>query len=247
MGITQNVQGSSTTPRRNEAQIDFSLDYGLPGAANYGYRRPFDYFTFQATASSANLFENVMTRGMLIGKEYEAGRNYRGIWGLYGSYDYISPQTFRVSSTALSLGTTGELRLAHNMSLQGTAMAGVGYAGVGTARTASETEYHYGTTPQALIAARLIFGDAASLDFTGREYFVTRATSGGRGGHDNILRADVALTVRIHKEHAVSIRYLWNRRDATFPGLPDATQTRGTLGIFYTLLGHERFGSASWR
>jgi hypothetical protein len=246
MGIAQNVQGNSTEPRRNEGQIDFSLDYGLPGAPNYGYRRPFDYFTFQATASSANVFENVMTRGMLIGREYEAGRNYRGIWGLYGSYDYISPQTFRVSSTALSLGTTGELRLAHNMSLQGTAMAGIGYAAAGTVRSSTDTDYHYGTAPQALIAARLIFGDAASLDVTGREYFVTRATSGGRGGHDNILRADVALTVRIHKEHAVSLRYLWNRRDATFPGLADATQTRATLGIFYTLLGHERFGSASW-
>jgi hypothetical protein len=240
------VQGSSAAPRRNEAQLDFSLDYGLPGAPNYGYKRPFDYFTFQATASSANVFENVMTRGMLIGREYEAGRNYRGIWGLYGSYDYISPQTFRVSSTALSLGTTGELRLAHNMSLQGTAMAGVGYAAAGTIRSNTDTDYHYGVAPQALIAARLIFGDAASLDVTGREYFVTRATSGGRAGHDNILRADVALTFRVHKEHAVSIRYLWNRRDATFAGLADATQTRGTIGIFYTLLGHERFGSASW-
>jgi Domain of unknown function (DUF3943) len=247
MGTTQNVQGTSTQIRRNEAQVDFSLDYGLPGGPNYGYERPFDYFTFQATASSANGFENVMTRGMLIGKEYEASRNYRGIWGLYGSYDYISPQTFRISSTALSLGTTGELRLAHNMSLQGTAMAGVGYAAAGTVKSTSDTDYHYGVAPQALIAARLIFGDAASLDVTGREYFVTRATSGGRGGHDNILRADVALTVRVHKEHAISIRYLWNRRDATFPGLIDATQTRGTIGIFYTLLGHERFGSASWR
>ena len=32
----------------------------------------------------------------------QQGKDYRGIWGLYGSYDYISPQTFRISSTALS-------------------------------------------------------------------------------------------------------------------------------------------------
>lgn len=247
MATAQNVQGASTQLTRNEAQVDFSLDYGLPGGPNYSYKRPFDYFTFQGTASSANVFENVMTRGMLIGREYEAGKNYRGIWGLYGSYDYISPQTYRVSSTALSLGTTGELLLGHNVSLQGTVMAGVGYAAAGTIRGVSDTDYHYGVAPQALVAARLIFGDAASLDVTGREYFVTRATSGGRGGHDNIARADIALTVRVHKEHAISIKYLWNRRDATYPGLADATQTRGTFGVFYTLLGHERFGSASWR
>ena len=104
-----------------------------------------------------------------------------------------------------------------------------------------------GAAPQALIAARLIFGDAASLDFTGREYFVTRATSGGRGGHDNILRADVGLTVRVHKEHAISIKYLWNRRDATFTGLGDRSQTVGTIGLYYTLLGNDRFGAVDWR
>lgn len=247
MGTTQNVPGTSTQLKRNEAQADFSLEYGLPGSPNYGYNRPFDYFTFQATASSANVFENVMTRGLLVGKEYGEGKDYRGIWGLYGSYDYISPQTFRISSTALSLGTTGEWRLGGNVSLQGSALAGVGYAAAGTVKGAGENDYHYGVAPQALLAMRLIFGDTASLDVTGREYFVSRATSGGRAGHDNIARADVALTVRIYKQHAIAIKYLWNRRDATYPDLGDRTQTRGTFGIFYTLLGHEHFGSVDWR
>jgi hypothetical protein len=247
MGTVQNVQGGSKQVKRNEAQVDFALDYGLPGSPNYGYKRPFDYFAFQATASSANAFENVMTRGMLLGREYEPRDNFRGIWGLYGSYDYISPQTFRISSTALSLGSTAEARLGRGVSLQGTALAGLGYAAVGTLHGTSENDYHYGAAPQGLLALRLIFGDTASLDVTGREYFVKRATNSGRGGHDNIARADVALTLRIHKEHAITIKYLWNRRDATYPDLANQTQTRGTFGVFYTLLGHQHFGSAPWR
>jgi hypothetical protein len=248
MGTTRNVQGtSSTTLRRNEAQADFLLDYGLPGNPNYGYKRPFDYFTFQGTASSANTFENVMTRGMLAGREYKAGEHGHGIWGLYGSYDYIAPQTFRVSSTALSLGTTFERPLGGGITLQGSALAGVGYSAVGTVRSASETDYRYGTTPQALLAMRLIFGDTASLDVTGREYFVKHATAAGRSGHDNILRADATLTVRVHKQHAVAIKYLWNRRDTTFAALPDSKQERATLGIFYTLLGYDHFGAATRR
>jgi hypothetical protein len=247
MGTAQNVQGTSTQTIRNEAQADFSLDYGLPGGPNYGYKRPFDYFSFQATASSANVVENVMTRGLLLGTEYQESRDFRGIWGLYGSYDYIAPQTYRVSSTALSLGTTAERRLGGNMSLQGTFLAGMGYSAAGTVKGAGDTDYHYGVTPQALLALRLVFGDRASLDLTGREYFVKRATAGGRGGHDNIARADVSLTFRIHQEHAVTLKYLWNRRDATFTGVVDTMQTRGTVGIFYTLLGHDRFGSAPWR
>ena len=244
----QNVPGTSTKVDRNEGLADFSLDYGLPGKPGYTYTRPFDYFTFQATASSANVFENVMTRGLLIGKDYEAGNNTRGVWGLYGSYDYISPQAFRVSSTALSLGTTAQTWLTNSIAIQSTALAGLGYAAVGTSRgTPSERDYHYGVAPQALVALRLIFGESAALDVTAREYFVTRTAAVNTGGHDNIARADVAFTERIHRQHAVAVKYLWNRRDATFPDLGDRTQTRGTFGIFYTLLGHDRFGAVEWR
>src|SRR6185295_14829703 len=57
-GTTDNRPGTSTTKLRgNEALADFLIDYGLPGKPGYEYRRPFDYFSFQATASSANGFE----------------------------------------------------------------------------------------------------------------------------------------------------------------------------------------------
>ncbi|WP_309683246.1 DUF3943 domain-containing protein [Polaromonas sp.] len=247
MGTAQNVPGSATQLKRNEAQADFSLDYGLPGKDGYHYRRPFDYFSFQATASSANVFENVMTRGLLLGNDYEAGKNYRGLWGLYGSYDYISPQAFRISSTALSLGTTGQWRASDSVLVQGSALAGLGYAAVSTVRGAGERDYHYGVAPQALLSLRVIFGDRSSLDFTGREYFVSGVNSGGPSGHDNIVRADLAYTWRVHKQHAITVKYLWNRRDASYPDLGNRTQSRGTIGLFYTLLGHDRFGAVDWR
>src|SRR5450759_2009074 len=53
-GTAQNGQDASTTTlKRNEALIDYSMDYGLPGKPGYSYTRPFDYFTFQITATSA--------------------------------------------------------------------------------------------------------------------------------------------------------------------------------------------------
>lgn len=247
MGTTQNAPGALPVLKRNELQADFSVDYGLPGKEGYRYNRPFDYFAFRATVSTAGGFENVLTRGMLAGREYEGGRDFRGIWGLYGSYDYISPQTFRISSTALSLGTTGQWRASDSIAVQGTAMAGLGYAAVGTVDGGSDRDYHYGVAPQALLSLRFIFGDRSSLDVTGREYFVSRAGGAGRGGHDNLARADIAYTWRIRDQHAVTIRYLWNRRDATYPDLGDRSQRRATIGIFYTLLGHDHFGRVDWR
>lgn len=249
-GISNTVQndaGASSEDKRNDGQIDFSLSYGLPGQPGYKYLRPFDYFVFQGTASSTNTFENIMTRGLLVGTDYSWGDNYRGLWGLYGSYDYISPQTYRVSTTALSLGTTGQVWLSRDVALEGTLMGGAGYAAVGTINGRDDRDYHYGVAPQALLALRLVFGKQASLDFTGREYFVTGVADGDRGGHDNIVRSDIGFTYRVHEKHAFSIKYQWNHRDASYPDLGDRSQTTGTIGIFYTYLGHDGFGAVDWR
>jgi hypothetical protein len=244
----QRVGTSTTEFKRNEAQVDFSLDYGLPGNPGYEYTRPFDYFNFRATASSANALENVMTRGLLVGRSYAAGDNYRGVWGLYGSYEYIAPQTFRVSTTALSIGSTAQWWLGKTWSLQGSAMTGLGYAAVGTTRGAvGERDYNYGVAPQALLALRLTDDDKASLDFTAREYFVSDVGSGTNGGHDNIIRGDASFTWRIAKQRAITFKVLSNRRDAKFTTLGSSRQTQVTAGIFYTILGQDHFGAIDWR
>lgn len=246
-GTTQVRQGESTDVRRNELLVDYAMDYGLPGKPGYRYERPWDYFSFQLSASSANAVENLSTRGLLLGTDYQAGERYRGIWGLYGSYDYITPQLFRVSSTALSLGTTGELRVAERLAVQGTLLGGLGYAGVGTLHGTTNTDYHYGAAPQALAALRVIFDDRWSLDATAREFFVSKVGGAGTGGHDNIIRADLSFTVRLRREHGVAVKYLWSRRDATFANLGDLSQVRATIGLYYVYIARERFGAVDWR
>ncbi|MGI9026195.1 MAG: DUF3943 domain-containing protein [Burkholderiaceae bacterium] len=244
---TENDAGLSVTSiKPNEAQAEFVIDYGLPGKPGYEYTRPFDHFSFQATATSANTFENVLTRGSLFARGYEIGRDYRGVLGLYGSYDYIAPQTFRVSTTALSLGTTGQYRASDAITLQGSALLGAGYAAVGTVRSTDERDYHYGVAPQGLLAFRVIYANKISLDLTGREYFVSRVAAAERGGHENISRLDASLTYRIKGPHAVSVKYIGNRRDASYPDIGGRKQTRGTIGIYYTLLGHDQFGAVQW-
>ena len=244
----QNDAGTSaTTLRPNEALVDYSLDYGLPGKPGYTYTRPFDYFTFQGTASSANAFENLMIRGLLVGRDYEFGLDYRGVFGLYGTYDYIAPQTYRVSSTGLSVGTTGQWWASESIALQGTALFGGGYAAVGATHSTSDVDYNYGLAPEALLSLRLIYANRISLDVTEREYFVSRVAAAARGGHDNIVRLDAGITYRVYGRHGITVKYLGNRRDFSYPGIADAVQTRGTIGIFYTLLGHDGLGAVEWR
>jgi hypothetical protein len=239
--------GTSAKFQHTEAMADFSLDYGLPGKPGYSYDRPFDYFAFKATASSANLVENVMTRGLLFGAPYEAGKNYRGVWGLYGSYDYIEPQIFRISSTALSIGTTAQWWLTSAIALQGSALAGAGYAAVGTVHGTADTDYRFGVAPQTLLAMRLIFGNRASFDGIVREYYVKGVADVDRSGYDNIIRTEAALTFRVYRQHAVSIKYLLSRRDTYSPALGDQSQDRSSVGVYYTFLGNDGFGAVEWR
>lgn len=230
-----------------EAVADFTIGYGLPGKPGYRYTRPFDYFHFQFTAASSNVLENVMTRGLLYGTAYSLGDNYRGVWGLYGTYDYIAPQIFRISTTAAALGTTAQWWLSPTVALQGSALAGVGYGSAGTIRGVGDRDYHNGVTPQGLLALRLIFSDRASLDLTARDYYVTDIASDEKGGSENIVRADAALTVRLYNLHGIALKYVTSRRDARYDGLPGTRQEVGTISIGYAYLGQTRSGAVDWR
>jgi len=245
---TQKIPGASTQHDRNEVFADYSMDYGLPGKPGYRYDRPFDYFYFNIVSSSSSAIENLVSRGLLYGTDYQAGDNYRGVWGIYGSYDYLSPQYFSVSSTALSLGTTAQWWLTKSIALQGSALAGAGYTAISTRHGTGpdEKDYHYGVSPQAQLALRLIFDNRAVFDVSAREYYVNGNIE-NRGGHDNIARADASFTVRVADHHAVGIKYTWNRRDATYSDIDSSTQTRAAIGIYYAFIGGQQFGAVDWR
>ena len=230
-----------------EVVADFTIGYGLPGKPGYTYARPFDYFHFQFTAASSNVFENVMSRGLLYGTDYAWGARYRGIWGLYGTYDYIAPQIFRISSTAVALGTTSQAWLGRKLALQGTALAGVGYGSAGTIEGLGEKDYHHGLTPQALLALRLIHSDRTSLDFTGRSFHVTDTASDESGGRERIVRGDATLTVRVWNLHGITLKYVASRRDASYPKLGDTRQKVGAISVGYAYLGQTRSGAVDWR
>ncbi len=226
---------------------DFTIGYGLPGKPGYSYERPFDYFHFQFTAASSNILENVIVRGLLYGKDYAVGDNYRGIWGLYGTYDYIAPQIFRISTTAAALGTTGQWWLSRDVALQGTALAGVGYGSAGTIRGVGERDYHNGITPQAMLAMRLIFSDRTSIDLTARNYYVSDLASDEEGGKENIFRGDITLTVRVYNLHGITLTYTGSRRDSSYADMRDTRQEVGAVSIGYAYLGQTRSGAVDWR
>jgi hypothetical protein len=245
------------TLKRGTGTATFTVGYGLPGKPDYSYDRPFDYFNFEVALDTANGVESIFSRGLLYGTDYAAGANYRGLWGLYGIYDYAAPNIFRVSNTAGAFGTTAQWWVSHDVALQYTALAGVGYAGGGVIRGSGVTapgpngeglrNYHYGVAPESVLALRLILGDRAALDTTARGYYISRVAASESTGSETINTIDVALTLRVYSLHGITIRYSESGRDGRYTNLPNSHQGVETISIGYTLLGSAHFGAVDWR
>jgi hypothetical protein len=132
------------------------------------------------------------------------------------------------------------------VALQGTALAGAGYGAAGSIQRTEERDYHYGVTPQGLLALRLIFGDRAMIDLTGREYYVSSSLASEQG-EENMLRGEGSFTLRVIGQHGVALRYLISHRDAQYPTVEYRDQTVETISLMYVLLGSSGFGAVEWR
>jgi len=237
--------GPSLERGDNEAALEFNLDYGLPGKNGYQYRRPFDYFSFQVRTANRSV-ESLTNRGLLVGSAYSAGERYRGIWGIYGSFDYLAPQVFRLSSTALSLGSTGQWRISPSLAMQGHASAGIGYTAMGTVRSSVPRDDRYGLAPQMLLALRMVLGNDASLDLVARKYLAGNLIRSSSDATDRVFRGEASITMRVKRNHLVSLKYITSRRDSTLFGPGAPTQRRDTIGVYYTYQPSDGFGIVGW-
>ena len=256
--LTTDVEtgGLLDDPKRQEGTIDFFMTYGLPGKPGYRYRRPFDFFLFEFTAvpnaaSAGNAIENVTIRGLLLGDDYAWSDEHRAVWGLFGGYEYLSPQVFRLSTTNFALGTVAQWWLTRTVALQASGLAGAGFGAAGTVGDEEERDYRYGIVPHAIVGLRLIAGDLAMLEAQGRHYRVVGVGAGPSPkaeefGDEVIQRANVALTVRVYGPHALALSYLLTTRDARISGR-DRHQSVETVTLSYNFLGHRRFGAVEWR
>jgi hypothetical protein len=233
--------GSRSSLSLDQPHFALSMDYGYPGSASYRHERPFDYFRIESNVSTEGL-EQLSTRGLVAGADYKSGR-VAGVWGLYGSYDYFTPDHFRLSTTAFSFGTTLQASLSDDLVVQGTGLLGAGYAAARDLGQNDGRDYHYGVAPQAVVNLRMITGRRAALDFTARQYLISGRGGFGTGQRDSIFVGDTSFAVRVYRKHALGLTYQLAGRSSEFLELPDERRSRSRVGAFYTFLGSGGFGA----
>jgi hypothetical protein len=148
-----------------------------------------------------------------------------------------------LSTTAFSFGTTLQASLSESVVVQSSGLLGAGYAAARAIGPADGRDYHYGVAPQAVANVRLIAGRRAALDLTAREYFVSGVGGFGAARRDLIFVGDASLAVRVYRKHAMGLTYQRAGRTSDYLELPDETQSRSRVGLFYTFLGSGGFGA----
>jgi hypothetical protein len=229
-----------------QALAKFGIEYGRPGKVDYKYDHPFDYFKMELAGqtNNDNHVDFVDARGLLWGTDYKTSAEFDGIWGLYGNYTYLSPGVFRLATTALSLGTTVQDRVSDSVTLQGSLLGGVGFGAAGTiASDQSDRDYHYGLSPQVLLDFRTIFGDRTMIQITGRDYEIGGSGYNQNGGRENVLQAELGLTLRVYGPHALSIQCVGSWRDASYLSASEQNQSTESIALVYTFLGGTRLGA----
>jgi hypothetical protein len=138
--------------------------------------------------------------------------------------------------------------VAPGVALQGSLLGGVGFGAAGETPVASgERDYHYGVTPQGLLALRLLFGKRAALELGGRGYYVSGTGSDDAGGSERIVRINTGFNIRVYGRHGIGLQFVESIRDSHYGARPSKHQSDGTLSLVYTFLGDSHFGAVEWR
>jgi hypothetical protein len=225
-------------------QASVQVTHGLP-VGDWRLRNPFDHFDLTASlvARDEDPYIVLMVRGLLKARDFGGGAS-RGFWGLWGLYDMTTIQPFRVSTSGLGFGTTGQWAASNGVALQGTAILGTGFGAAGSRVASLETpNYHYGLGSVAILEARIIAADRGAVRVAARQYFVGGLVSPESKGSETISYQTFGATLRVIGRHAVGLEVTRARRWAGFPDRPDAYESFAQAIAYYAIVSDKTMGS----
>lgn len=229
-----------------QGNVNGRMTYGMPGDPSFRYSTPFSHFDvdFNITFPGPTV-SSVFVRGLLVGAQFGQGKT-RGLWGVFGQYDFAEAQLVRMSSVGFGLGTSFQTVLPANFTFQlSTVLSGVPMALAGSLglQEGLVRDYHIGPGGQAVVEARLIWNDRAWLRVAGRTWF-TAGLYVGAAGWESISYLTAGPLVRLWGPIAVGGDVVMALRRAKFDDdLFDRSVTGATVRVTLNWVSGESLGA----
>lgn len=212
------------------------LVYGIPGDPRFRLSRPFDHFVLQAGWGALGAPDATLrARGLVVGAQGELGRDARGVWGLFLSFDFDTPGDYRVSTSALGLGASGRLDLGPELALDGTAIASavlMGAAGAIERPPPPEEgrDYRLGPGEQALLELDLLWRRVRA-GVTLRQFFLYGLDQGA--GTELRIDAGARAVFQLVGSHGVGVEAVRLLRRSEDRGAGPETESGSTVRVYY--------------
>lgn len=236
----RSADGLSLERGLGQIHVGFVASYGLPGVPSFEPKRPMDHFDLVADLSIAErrVVGTLFLRGLLYGRSF-GGHRLRGLWGLFGNYDYFSPSLVRVAAVGAGPGTTMQLRLGVKSFLQGTYVVSFApVAAAGVAEGVGSRNYHFGPGSSQVAELRLGSEDLGVLTLTNRSFAVFDVETDDVSA---VTYGSLSGQFRVWRNHGLGFELIAStRRESDDDEFLD---TSGQVLFFYALLSDTSFGA----
>lgn len=191
-----------------QAAIAAEVSYGAPGDPRWRYQHPFSAFDVSARFTWPGVpTANLYIRGLLIGDQFGmAESRVRGMFGVFGLYDFGANNIVRVSSVGVGPGTSLQAQLSERMYLRTTVVfAGLGFAAAGSLGIDTERyrDYHIGPGLETIADVRLIRVGTGMLALRAQTWSLTGFYAEPYDGFEQIDYVDLEARVRLTKQLAL--------------------------------------------
>ncbi len=215
----------------------------IHGGAHEEWTGPFSHFDVAADLSVDRSFVtgDFTVRGLLVGRGFRL-RQFHGLYGLFGSYEYVAPQVFRASSVNVGGGALGHFDFNDETALEFTAIAsGIPFGAGGLVRATEDTggrDYHVG--PGVHLEGELSLANErfGFLNVGLRRWNLFGGLYTQPAGHDAITYVHANVFVRAGRHVLVGLELIRALRDSRF-GTLDVNQasTQLRLTVSWLLTG----------
>ncbi|MFO0594883.1 MAG: DUF3943 domain-containing protein [Myxococcaceae bacterium] len=229
-----------------QVNVQGRVTYGTPGDPKFTYRAPFSHFDLDFNLSApGQTVVSLFMRGLLYGGQFALGASTRGVYGVFGQYDFSAASLVRISAVSFGFGTSLQTRLSDTLTLQFAGIfSGVPFSSAGSLGLDDiGRDYHVGPGGQVTLEARLIWNDRAWLRVVGRSWFLGGVYVGPTGW-ESISYVTAGPLVRIWGPLALGADLVMAIRRAKFDDdLFDRSVTGATVRVTLNWVSSESLGA----